>query len=112
MHASVMNENLKRVTVFEEEKGRMKMIITGCFKNYGQLEDQAAGMADVEAPGGKFLPVREFGIALLQFGDGLELGLGRTAVGIVLIGLAGIYDLDVLEADVLDAEIGTALDSA
>ena len=49
MHASVMNENLKRVTVFEEEKGRMKMINTGCFKNYGQLEDQAAGVADVEA---------------------------------------------------------------
>ena len=49
MHASGMNENLKKVTVFEEEKGRMKMIITGCFKNYGQLEDQAAGVADVEA---------------------------------------------------------------
>ena len=49
MHTSVMNENLGRFTAYKKEKEYMDMIKTGCFKNYGQLEDQAAGVADVEA---------------------------------------------------------------
>lgn len=34
---------------FNKEEKHMNMIRTGRHKNYGQLEDQASGLADVEA---------------------------------------------------------------
>ena len=49
MNASVMNGNFKGYVGFDKEEKHMDMIGTGRYKNYGQLEDQAAGTADVEA---------------------------------------------------------------
>lgn len=49
MNASVMNGNFKGYAGFDKEEKHMDMIRTGRYKNYGQLEDQAAGAADVEA---------------------------------------------------------------
>ena len=44
-----MNDNFNRYTGFDKEEKHMDMIRTERYKNYGQLEDQAAGTADVEA---------------------------------------------------------------
>lgn len=49
MNASVMSGNFNGYAGFDEEEKNMDMISTGGYKNYGQLEDQAAGTADVEA---------------------------------------------------------------
>lgn len=49
MNASVMNGNFNRYAGFDKEEKYMDMIRTGRYKNYGQLEDQAAGTVDVEA---------------------------------------------------------------
>ena len=49
MNASVMNGNFNRYMGFDKEEKHMDMIRTGRYKNYGQLEDQAAGTVDVEA---------------------------------------------------------------
>lgn len=46
MNASVMNSNNNVYAVFDKEN--KDMITTGKYKNYGQLEDQANGVADVE----------------------------------------------------------------
>lgn len=47
MNASVMNGNYKGYADFDKEE--KDMIRTRRYKNYGQLEDQAVGAADVEA---------------------------------------------------------------
>lgn len=44
-----MNGNYEEYTVCNKEEKYMDMIRTGRCKNYGQLEEQAAGTADVEA---------------------------------------------------------------
>lgn len=49
MNASVMNGNFNRYAGFDKEEKHMVVIRTGRHKNYGQLEDQAAGTVDVEA---------------------------------------------------------------
>ena len=49
MNASVWNENFKGYDDFNMEEKHMDIIRTGRYKNYGQLEDQAAGTTDVEA---------------------------------------------------------------
>ena len=49
MKASLVNDNFKGYVGFDKEEAHMDMIRTGRYKNYGQLEDQAAGNADVEA---------------------------------------------------------------
>ena len=49
MNASVMNGNFNRYMGFDKEEKNMDMLRTGRYKNYGQLEDQASGIADVEA---------------------------------------------------------------
>lgn len=49
MNASAMNGNFNRYADFDKEVKHMDMIRTGRYKNYGQLEDQAAGIVDVEA---------------------------------------------------------------
>ena len=49
MNAFVMNDNFKEYADFDKEEKHMDMIRTERYKNYGQLEDQAAGTADVEA---------------------------------------------------------------
>lgn len=49
MNASAMNGNFNRYTGFGKEEKHMDMIRTGRYKNYGQLEDQAAGTVDIEA---------------------------------------------------------------
>ena len=51
MNASVMDGNIKGYVGFDfdKEEKHMDMIRTERYKNYGQLEDQAAGIADVEA---------------------------------------------------------------
>lgn len=48
MNASAMNGNFNRYTGFDKEEKHMDMIRTGRYKSYGQLEDQASGIADVE----------------------------------------------------------------
>lgn len=48
MNAFVMNDNFKEYADFDKEEKHMDMIRTERYKNYGQLEDQAAGTADVE----------------------------------------------------------------
>ena len=49
MNASFITNSFRGYEGFEKEKKHMDMIRTARFKNYGQLEDQAAGVADVEA---------------------------------------------------------------
>lgn len=49
MKTSVMNVNLNGYVGFEGKEKNMDMIRTGRYQNYGQLEDQANGTADVEA---------------------------------------------------------------
>lgn len=49
MKASLVNDNFKGYVGFDKEEVHMDMIRTGRCKNYGQIEDQAAGIADVEA---------------------------------------------------------------
>ncbi|HIW42522.1 MAG TPA: hypothetical protein H9743_10415 [Candidatus Mediterraneibacter vanvlietii] len=49
MNAFVMNDNFKEYADFDKEEKHMDMIRTERYKNYGQLEDQASGIADVEA---------------------------------------------------------------
>lgn len=48
MNASVMNGNFNGYAGFDKEEKYMDMIKTERYKNYGQLEDQANGTADVE----------------------------------------------------------------
>lgn len=48
MELSVRNGSFKEDAVFDGEE-KMNMIRTGRDKNYGPLEDQAKGVADVEA---------------------------------------------------------------
>ena len=62
MNASVMNGNFNGYAGFDKEEKYMDMIRTGRYKNYGQLEDQASGMADVEAfvfRNGEVVPVSQ-----------------------------------------------------
>lgn len=49
MNASVLNGSFDRYVGFNREEKHMDTIRTEKYKNYGQLEDQAAGVADVEA---------------------------------------------------------------
>ena len=49
MNASVLIGTFKGYAVCDKEEKHMDMIRTGRYKNYGQLEEQAAGIADVEA---------------------------------------------------------------
>ncbi len=49
MNATFIIDSFSRVGGFEEGEKHMDTIRTGRYKNYGQLEDQAAGTADVEA---------------------------------------------------------------
>ncbi|MCD8148313.1 MAG: hypothetical protein LUE92_01865 [Clostridiales bacterium] len=49
MDKMVVNRNFKDHMVCDKEEKHMDMIRTSKSKNYGQLEDQANGMADVEA---------------------------------------------------------------
>ena len=49
MNASVINGTFKGYVSFDKEEKYMDRIRTGRYKNYGQLEDQANGTADVEA---------------------------------------------------------------
>lgn len=49
MNAFVVNGDFKGYAGFDKEGNHMDIIRTGRYKNYGQLEDQAAGTADVEA---------------------------------------------------------------
>lgn len=49
MKTSVMNVNLNGYVGFKGKEKNMDMIRTGRHQNYGQLEDQANGTADVEA---------------------------------------------------------------
>ena len=48
MNASVLIGNFKGYAVCDKEEKHMDKIRTGRYKNYGQLEEQAAGIADVE----------------------------------------------------------------
>lgn len=62
MNASVVNGNFKGYVGFDKEEKHMYMIRTGRYKNYGQLEDQAAGLAEVETfvfDGGYVKPVSQ-----------------------------------------------------
>lgn len=49
MNAFLVNGNFKGYAGFDKEEAHMDMIRTGRYKNYSQIEDQAAGIADVEA---------------------------------------------------------------
>lgn len=62
MNASVMNGNFKGHAGFDKEEKHMDVIRTGRYKNYGQLEDQAAGLAEVETfvfDGGRVVPANQ-----------------------------------------------------
>ena len=48
MKTSLVKGNFKGYVGFDKEEAHMDMIRTGRYKNYGQIEDQAAGIADVE----------------------------------------------------------------
>lgn len=61
MNTSVMNGSFEEYVGFDKEEKHM-MIRTGRYKNYGQLEDQANEMADVEAfvfRNGEVVPANE-----------------------------------------------------
>lgn len=49
MNKTIMDGSFKGNVGFTEEEISMDMIRTGKYKNYGQLEEQAAGTVDVEA---------------------------------------------------------------
>lgn len=62
MNASVMNGNFRGCVGFDKEEKYMDMIRTGKYKNYGQLEDQAEGLAEVETfvfQNGGIVPVNQ-----------------------------------------------------
>lgn len=64
MKTSLVNGNFKGYAGFDKEGAHMDMIRTGRYKNYGQIEDQAAGIADVEAfvfKNGEVVPANQTG---------------------------------------------------
>ena len=69
-------------------------------------------MADEEAPGREFLPVREFRIGLYKVRDGLELLRGMPPAGVEFIGAARIDEFDILDTDILDTDVRDSYDAA
>ena len=74
------------------------------------VECYAVGVAQVEPPGGEFLPHGEFGVAAFPFGDSGQLVWRGAAIGVGGVGLSGKDYLCILNCYVLYAHAGGAGD--
>ena len=68
-------------------------------------------MSQIKPPCGKFFPHGEFGIAAFPFGDSCKLLWRSSAIGVGGVSVSRIRDFDVLQCDILYAEVGGAGDN-